>query len=66
MVGLFLSHGDSDSELHNITQLAGFPLMSHYHANPVPQVPHGLRGAPQENLSLVVVPFSLEPKQVAV
>ena len=35
MADLFLSHGDSDLELHNLsTQLAKFPLVGHYHANP--------------------------------
>ena len=36
MANLFLSNGDSDSELHNLsTQFARFPLMSHYYTNPV-------------------------------
>ena len=50
MADLFLSHGDSDSELHNLsTQLTSLPLVGHYHANPVLQIPHGLCGAHQAN-----------------
>jgi hypothetical protein len=33
---LFLTHGDSDLELHNLsTQLTKFSLVGHYHANPM-------------------------------
>jgi hypothetical protein len=40
-----LSHGDFISELLNLyTQLARFSLTSHYHANPMLQVPHDLCG----------------------
>lgn len=40
MANLFLSPGDSDSELHSLsTVLAEFPLAGHYHANPVLQIP---------------------------
>ena len=39
---LFLSHGDSDSELHNLfTQLTRFELMGCYHINPMLQIPQG-------------------------
>ena len=43
MADLFLSLGDSDSELHNLfTQLTGLPLVDHYHSNPMLQIPHYL------------------------
>jgi hypothetical protein len=50
MANLFLSCGDSDSELHNIsTQHTRFPLASHYHTSPMFQIPHGLCGTPLAN-----------------
>ena len=40
---MFLYDGDSDSELQNLsTQLTKFPLESHYQANPMLQITHGL------------------------
>jgi hypothetical protein len=65
---LFLSRGDSASELQNLsTQFAKFPLVSHYQANPMLQIPHGFCGcgAPQTNPCFASVPFSLEPRQAA-
>ena len=68
---MFLSHGDSDSELQNLsTQLAKFPLVSRYHASLMLQNPHGLCGAHRVNLcfsfaqyaNLCTVLFSLEPR----
>ena len=59
MADLFLSCGDSDSELQNLsTQLTRFPLVGHCHDNPMLQILHGLRFAD--------VPFSLEPRQATV
>ena len=63
MADLFLSPGDPDSELHNLsTQLTSFPLVSCYHTNLVLQIPHSLCGAPQANPHLATMPFSLEPR----
>ena len=60
--GLFLSHGDSDSELQNLsTQLARFPLAVCYHANLVLQTPHGLCGVPPANPHFAAITFSPEP-----
>jgi hypothetical protein len=60
MAYVFLSHGDFDSEFHNLsTQLARFLLMGCYHANPVLQISHKLCGAPQANPSFASIPFSL-------
>ena len=62
MADLFLSHGDSDSELHNLsTQLTKFPLVGGYHANPMLQSPHGLCGTHQANTCFATIPFALEP-----
>jgi hypothetical protein len=48
MADLFLFHGDSDSELHNLcTQLAMLPLVGGYHAKLMLQNPLGLCGAHQ-------------------
>ena len=67
MANLFLSHGDSDSELHNLsTQLARFPLVGCYHTNPVIQIPHGLCGAYLANSHLAAITFSLEPSLATV
>ena len=61
MANLFLSHGDSDSELHNLfTQTARFPLEGHYNASPVLQILHSLCGAHLANPCFAAVPFSLE------
>ena len=66
MANLFLSHGDSDSELHNLsTQLTRFPLLGRYHASPMLQSPHGLCGEHQANPRFAAVPFSLEPSWIA-
>ena len=66
IANLFLSHGDSDSELHNLsTQLAKFPLAGCYHANPMLQIPHGLCGAHQTNPRFASIPISLESSQAA-
>jgi hypothetical protein len=47
---LFSSLGDPDSELYNLsTLLSRFPLVGHYHANPVLQIPHSLLGAARAN-----------------
>ena len=59
MANLFLSHGDSDSELHNLsTQLARFPLVGHYHTNPMLQNPHGLCGAHLAKPCFATIPYS--------
>ena len=64
MVYLFLSHGDSDSELHNLsTQLTRFPLVGHYYVNPILQTPYSLCGAHLANPRFATVPFSLEPRR---
>ena len=56
MADLFLSYGDSDSELHNLsTQLARFPLSSHYHTNPMLQIPQSLCGVPQAKPCLAAI-----------
>ena len=48
MANLFLSHGDYDSKLQNLsTQLAKFLLAGRFHASPMLQNPHGLCGAHQ-------------------
>jgi hypothetical protein len=62
MANLFLSHEDSDSELHNLsTQLAMFPLEpGRYLANTMLQYSHGLCGAHLANPCFATVPFSLE------
>jgi hypothetical protein len=66
MADLFLSHGDSDSELNNLSSLlARFPLADCYHVNPMLQIPHGLCGVPQANPCFAAVPFSLELGQAA-
>jgi hypothetical protein len=66
MGNLFLSRGDSDSELQNLsTQCPKFPLAGHYHTNPMLQNPHGLYGVYLANLRFAAIPFSLEPRQVA-
>jgi hypothetical protein len=45
MANMFLSHGDSDSELQNLsTQLTRFPLVGRYHASPMLQIPHDFCG----------------------
>jgi hypothetical protein len=53
-----LSHEDSraQSSWNVSTQLAKFPLVGCYYANP-----HGLCGTPQVNLCFAAIPFSLEP-----
>ena len=57
MANLFLSHGDSDSELHNLsTQLARFPLADLYHTKPVLQIPSALCGTPQADPHFATVP----------
>ena len=62
MLNLFLSHRDSDSELHILsTQLTSFPLAGHYHTNPMLQIPHSIFGAPQAKSPFAKLPFSLEP-----
>ena len=67
MANLFLSCGDSASELQTLsTQLTRFPLAGNYHTNPVLQIPYGLCGAPQANPYFAAVPFSLEPGRAAV
>ena len=64
MADLFLSHGDSDSELHNLsTQLARFPLLGYYHASTILQFPHNLCGAHLANPRFAAVPVSLEPSE---
>jgi hypothetical protein len=64
---LFLSHGDTDLELHNLsTQLAKFLLAGHYHDNPVLQSPYGLCGGHQANPRFAAIPFSLEPSGISV
>lgn len=61
MADLFLSLGDSDSVLQNLSiLLAKFPLVGCCHTNPVFQIPHGLCGAPQANPVFATVSFSLE------
>ena len=63
IANVFLSHGDSDSELHNLsTQLTRLPLASHYHTSPVLQIPHGLCGAHLANPQFAAIPSSLEPR----
>ena len=60
MANLFLSHGDSDSELQNLsTQLARFPLSTHNQAILVRQVPHCLCGPHLANPYFTAVSFSL-------
>ena len=64
MADLFLSHGDSDSELHSLSiQLTKFQLAGRYHASPMFQILRGLCGAHQANSSFATVPFSLEPRR---
>jgi hypothetical protein len=59
MANLFLSSGNSDSELHNFsTKLDRFPLAGHYHANPMLQVPHSLCGAHLANPCFAAISFS--------
>ena len=49
---------DSESELHNLsTLLTRLPLVGHYHANSVLQIPHSLCGA-----HLVNPRFAFEPR----
>ena len=49
MADLLLSHGDSDSELQNLsTHLSRFQLVGCYYASPIVQSPHSLL----QNLSL--------------
>ena len=63
MADLFLSHGDSDSVLQDLsTQLTQFLQAGCYDANPVLQISHGLCGAHQANPRFAAVPFSLEPR----
>ena len=62
MADLLLSHGDSDSELQNLsTQLSRFLLAGHYHANPMLLSSHSLCRAHQMNLRFLAVPISLQP-----
>ena len=64
MADLFLSHGDSYSDLDNLsTLLTRFPLVSHYQTMPLPQILHYLCEVPQTNQHFAIVPFSLEPRQ---
>lgn len=59
MTDLFLSHGDSDSELQNLsTQLARFPLAGRYHTSPMLQILHCLCCAHQTNPCFHAIPFS--------
>jgi hypothetical protein len=66
LIVFFLSHGDSDSELHSLsTQLTRFPLVGHYHTIPMLQIPHSLCGVPHASPCFAALPFSLEPGQAS-
>ena len=61
---LFLSCGDSDSELLSLSaQFARFSLVGWYHVNRVLQIPHGLCGAHLANPRFATVSF--EPRRAA-
>jgi hypothetical protein len=59
IANLFLSCGDSRalSFQKASNQLTTFPMVGHYHTNPVLQIPPGLCGALQENSHFAEVPF---------
>ena len=63
LADLFLSHGGSDSELHNLsTQLARFPLAGHYHTNPMLPIPTAFVVLIRQT-RFAAAPFSLEPSE---
>jgi hypothetical protein len=63
MTDLFLSHGDSDTECHNLSsQLDSFPLVGSDYANPLLPIPHSFV-VHIKQICFVAVPFSLEPRR---
>ena len=66
MAGLFLSHGDSYSELQDLSaQLRKFPLVGQYHTRSMLQNSNSLCGEYLANPHFAAVPFSLEHNQAS-